>query len=442
MSPKSSSINSNNSVSVNNTTQKLKEDKSHTRKNSAIKTTNAISNEITLKENIDNNETQESTKHLVGNSTKKRNNSGVTNTSPASRKYNQSKSMNEETDDVKSLVSLFFEFFVKEFKNRIIQFFLKSREDRKLISYVKVIEKLEKQGKRKKELKQQRAAAAAAAAAAAQSVDSKESTDVKQEFADLIQTESKLKSTNEQPISKSLMEILNNQQSQPKSFQDNKTSLLKSMEQVIDQEIADINEKGALNRNRTLINGINQSEVTNQCEIDKPLVKSPDYSFVNLSIRPRQTLNLIQRNLSTSAAYPISSYEITNQSNDFKLDVSNSTQPSNDSTATNTTTTSTSINNNLPLFNPKKYWLKCSTASVEPSHDQAPTSSLLSPVTPLKKRRHAFNEEHSNSSQNNDEIAIKEEPITRDHEEKLFTTNIDINNLETSNYFFEYFRHY
>jgi hypothetical protein len=73
MSPKSSSINSNNSVSVNNTTQKLKEDKSHTRKNSAIKTTNAISNEITLKENIENNETQESTKHLVGSSTKKRN---------------------------------------------------------------------------------------------------------------------------------------------------------------------------------------------------------------------------------------------------------------------------------------------------------------------------------------------------------------------------------
>ena len=116
MSPKSSSINSNNSVS-NTNAPKVKEEKSYTRKNSVNKTTttNAIStNEIILKETSDTtNETQvETTKLSPGhNLTKKRNNSAAANTSPASRKYNQSKSLNEETDDVKSLVSSIFKFF-------------------------------------------------------------------------------------------------------------------------------------------------------------------------------------------------------------------------------------------------------------------------------------------------------------------------------------------
>ncbi len=49
----------------------------------------------------------------------------------------------------------------------IFSFWFQSREDRKLMSYVRVIERLERQGERKKELRQQKAEQKAAKAAAA-----------------------------------------------------------------------------------------------------------------------------------------------------------------------------------------------------------------------------------------------------------------------------------
>ena len=49
------------------------------------------------------------------------------------------------------------------------------------------------------------------------------------------------------------------------------------------------------------------------------------------------------------------------------------------------------------LFNPKKYWLKCSTANIEQNNEPVVQVSTSS-VTPLKKRRHNFDDQ-SNTSQ-------------------------------------------
>ena len=81
-------------------------------------------------------------------------------------------------------------------------------------------------------------------------------------------------------------------------------------------------------------------------ESSKTNVESPDYSFVDLSVQPRQTLNLLQRNLSKIEEAP-------------KVEDENS-KPM--------------------LFNPKKHWLKCS--SVE--HQNVPFQTV---TPPLKKRR-------------------------------------------------------
>lgn len=306
----------------------------------------------------------------------------------------------------------------------------KSREDRKLISYVKVIEKLEKQGKRKKELKQQRAAAAAAAAASQSVLDSTKASNslpvLKEENGVDSDSDSKRKPQSSTDSSQQQQQQIGNISSksimanlipQIEKNDNTKSSLLRSMEQVVDQEIADINEKGALanKTNRTNMphteSATTAAAATLHGDLNKPTVKSPDYSFVNVSIQPRQTLNLIQRNLSTPAAYPILDYE--QPDNDFKPQLN------------------LLSNNNLPLFNPKKYWLKCSTST---SVDATTTSSslsgsMLSPSTPLKKRRHAYADEHSNSSQNNDEFVMKEEPITDDQDDKF----IPANNFETGN---------
>ncbi len=58
--------------------------------------------------------------------------------------------------------------------------FSQSREDRKLMSYVRVIERLEKQGERKRELRQQKAEqrAAKAAAKAAQEAKAEKETEL------------------------------------------------------------------------------------------------------------------------------------------------------------------------------------------------------------------------------------------------------------------------
>ena len=140
---------------------------------------------------------------------------------------------------------------------------------------------------------------------------------------------------------------------------------------------------------------------------NKPVVKSPDYSFVNLSIQPRQTLNLIQRNLSSPSSFSMKCESINNNNN-----TTTTTNANNETTINNS--------NQQQLFNPKKYWLKCSTASTvieqtpPPSLSVEETSPLSVTITttnstvdvvpaslntpPPKKRRHILNEDHSNSS--------------------------------------------
>ena len=92
-------------------------------------------------------------------------------------------------------------------------------------------------------------------------------------------------------------------------------------------------------------------------------VKSPDFSFVDVSVRPRQTLNLLQRNLS-SPTYSMSSL----------LDVVGPVAAS-----------------PKTLFNPKKRWLKCSEEEAPPT-SVSPTGAATVCVQPPKKRRHMFSD--------------------------------------------------
>jgi hypothetical protein len=91
-------------------------------------------------------------------------------------------------------------------------------------------------------------------------------------------------------------------------------------------------------------------------------VKSPDFSFVDVSVRPRQTLNLLQRNLS-SPTYSMSSL----------LDVVGHVAAS-----------------PRPLFKPKKRWLKCSEEEAPTS--VSPAGAATACVQPPKKRRHMFSD--------------------------------------------------
>ena len=117
--------------------------------------------------------------------------------------------------------------------------------------------------------------------------------------------------------------------------------------------------------------------------------KSPDFSFVNLSAKPRQTLNFLQRNLS-SPSFSLIENKLENSEffnyDNFRISV-------------DTSEFSPSIAKHEPsleglspahVFNPKKYWLKCSsvTNDVTETLNRSPTQCNQ----PLKKRRHLFHD--------------------------------------------------
>ena len=181
-----------------------------------------------------------------------------------------------------------------------------SREDRKLASYVRVIEKLEKQVKRKKEIKPR-------------------------DHSDKCDADKCTKETNEKENDKN------------KKSKANRPSLLSKHEptaEPVDQEIASINERPAPD------------------DDIKSNVKSPDYSFVNLSIQPRHTLNLLQRNLANDERF----------------------SPALESLENNKT-----FLTNKSFFHPKKHWLKTCCSNENSQSELSPSKSESS--QPPKKRR-------------------------------------------------------
>ena len=220
------------------------------------------------------------------------------------------------------------------------------------MSYVKVIEKLEKQGKRKKELKQQKAEAKAK----------------QQEEVTVKQTEQIMNQSEEATVRLS-QEVDPNKE-------------VKSGEQAADkvdqsdQEIVNIIESS------NVCTGHTESVATDNTAIQTTLsdtlkVRSPDFSFVDLSIKPRQTLNLIQRNLSS----PSYSMQLTDLNNNF-LEVSNVFSDKQEQQQLQ--------KEQQPLVNPKKRWLKCSEASSVGQSSLNQESLDMAVPQPPKKRRHIF----------------------------------------------------
>ena len=219
------------------------------------------------------------------------------------------------------------------------------------MSYVKVIEKLEKQGKRKKELKQQKAEAKA---------KQQEELTVKQtEQTTLNQTEEVTFNLNQEAeLNK---DIKNSEQVADKIDQS-------------DQEIVNIIESSnACNQN---IDKVATDSGIATTLPDTLKVKSPDFSFVDLSIKPRQTLNLIQRNLS-SPSYSMQLADLNNNCMEVPNVYSDKQEQQYQKPQ-------------HPLVNPKKRWLKCSEASSvgQSSVNQETLDTAVS--QPPKKRRHIF----------------------------------------------------
>lgn len=255
-----------------------------------------------------------------------------------------------------------------------------SREDRKLMSYLRVFERLEKQGERKKELRQQKAeqkaakAAAAAAKAAEEAVEGKFENDKENENANQLNNDEK------------------------------KAENIESCNQQNDKEIQSIIEGGAKNSNtfseqETHVEKRTTNENLASFDLSEKKVKSPDFSFVDISIRPRETLNLIQRNLS-SPSYSMQALEMSNIVHTEQLPMDDSQKKF--------------IQKETKVINPKKRWLKCSEANTldssafSPSHFNENSNTKLASISntsfsqPPKKRKHIFNEADLNAQDDND----------------------------------------
>jgi hypothetical protein len=271
-----------------------------------------------------------------------------------------------------------------------------SREDRKLISYVKVIEKLERQMSRKKELKEQKEAAAAAAALTAS--DPSKKNEQTTENAQKTPKKPSINNTN-QKENTAASGHNNKRLSLKQEFMEKsvKNEAIDDHNKLVDQEIASIIENGGsrvagsssktdLSKLDTPLKNNSQRPMCNGAYIPS---ESPDYSFVNLAIQPRQTLDLLQRNLSSPTykssnsmhSLMIKKLESLENDVDFILHHHQRTNSSSSSTSCVITPvllnsechqTQSSQQQKLNFFNPKKHWLKCST--VEDSNSIASSS--------------------------------------------------------------------
>lgn len=270
-----------------------------------------------------------------------------------------------------------------------------SREDRKLMSYVRVIERLERQGERKKELRQQKAeqkaAKAAAAAAAAKQQQSGEIS---------VKVEHDKENNHKENGTKAASGKKN------ATSNDSKESASPIANQV-DKEIESIiegNPKGTKADTKVATPSLTQDATGEHNSSDK--VKSPDFSFVNVSVRPRQTLNLLQRNLSSPTYCGSNLLPMDSMPSPLEA-----TTPS---TAPVMSSDITCFNQKKALFNPKKRWLKCSEEDSPPSATLPTQQTNSTPSTPFpvivaaavtassscdsivscppKKRRHMFSD--------------------------------------------------
>lgn len=268
-----------------------------------------------------------------------------------------------------------------------------SREDRKLMSYMKVIEKLERQTNRKKELKEQREAAKLAAASSAKPDDNSGNTVKENDTATSNTTKANAK---KQPRLSIKQEFVQNN---PKVDQEHK---------LADMEIEHIIQKGG---NKTENSGGASSANTT---FHQHPIESPDYSFVNLAIQPRQTLDLLQRNLSSPAGLLVPCRVKTLEPLENDVDFILKHQRNNNSSLNSPNPLSpanmiaspvdASDYSRRDFFNPKKHWLKCSSISTESYSNLDPSTPMSAP--PLKKRRHMV--QFDEDSQQSD-ITVKSE---------------------------------
>jgi hypothetical protein len=102
-------------------------------------------------------------------------------------------------------------------------------------------------------------------------------------------------------------------------------------------------------------------------------VKSPDYSFVNLAIQPRKTLNLLQRNLSITDT---TSLRLDAIENNVNFIAENSLQNHQQQQQQQQMTPNSSEDSSTKLFfNPKKHWLKsCVTTTSTSESTSSPVS--------------------------------------------------------------------
>jgi len=274
------------------------------------------------------------------------------------------------------------------------------------MSYVRVIERLEKQGERKRELRQQKAEQRAAKAAAKAAQEAKQAKTEKE------------------------TEPSNKKNPQETSSDSNSQQADQEIEKIIDQAKTskDTSDKAtdkisANNLSAAATTTATTAAASSSSSSEK--VKSPDFSFVDVSVRPRQTLNLLQRNLS-SPTYSMQTIEINNRldttvSESSELQQQVSPQVFQSAVTVNSQQQTT-------LFNPKKRWLKCSEATSTAAAGS--TEAMISPTgggdsgfsptlgacassgfaQPPKKRRHMFGGEEQENS-----------------------VDVDYNNNETSN---------
>ena len=275
-----------------------------------------------------------------------------------------------------------------------------SREDRKLMSYMRVIEKLEMQGKRKKMLKEQKEISAASSSEPpkAEPNSTLASTQSPAEAETKNQTKNGLAKTKEK--SKNLG-LIHSRQSEPERSQ-------------LDNEIARIIENASEKQHDP---SLAHPHSSSQSAEKLTPVKSPDFSFVDLTIQPRKTLNLLQRNLSS----PCVSCEQPRALLESSTSLTDSCMAEADASSQTGSVGGGGDEQsfNQHIFNPKKYWLKCS--SVGEANEQAPSRTQ-----PLKKRRHMFEENSAASA----DVSLN--PI---NELELSNNNNNNNNIEISDSF-------
>ena len=187
-----------------------------------------------------------------------------------------------------------------------------------MASYMRVIEKLERQGKRKHELKQQKAER------------KKRKEDVTEETTAAGTTEPQQPQVEEQ-------------QQQQQQQQQHKITMLTTVDSV-----ASLNNLAVDQQHASSAESPATATTTN----------SKDYSFVDVSVQPRSTLHLLQRNLSSPSLTSSSPIVTTSPPTVF----TQQSQPAPQQQPTK--------------FNPKKHWLKCCSTIDEN------TSSLSSPPPP------------------------------------------------------------